>query len=311
MLFTKATCKSSSPDKVTMLDVMYILLVSLLCVTAEPQLELILKSKNRFIGKFTENGEGIIFHTQSDGKMTISSTQGSNIISVGEVFYTGYNQMEASSLVEINGWSFLRQKGSYDSINDYYLYPHEAKIIKNALLNNIPGNIQMVMQSMYDNDPALHRDAIENSIYSLIESQYFPLISKAVHYMGEHMKLTGKEYPSLLPLYLMTMKLEEIDEDKTSSYMYALFERRRRRFSLRCLKTCPPCRRNNCLGMCGRRCKCWRWVCGNCCYHYGCFIHDLDCKHCGYVSFKCIFGVRKAFRYCNSKKRPRYRRKRC
>ena len=35
---------------------------------------------------------------------------------------------------------------------------------------------------------------------------------------------------------------------------------------------------NNCYGMCGPGCSCWSWVCGNCCYHYGCAVHDSWCR---------------------------------
>ena len=33
-----------------------------------------------------------------------------------------------------------------------------------------------------------------------------------------------------------------------------------------------------CLGMCGQSCKsCWKWVCGDCCTHRGCWRHDRFC----------------------------------
>lgn len=38
-------------------------------------------------------------------------------------------------------------------------------------------------------------------------------------------------------------------------------------------------RGNDCRGMCGRKCSCWSWVCGNCCFHQGCYEHDLCCDH--------------------------------
>ena len=52
---------------------------------------------------------------------------------------------------------------------------------------------------------------------------------------------------------------------------------------------------NNCRGLCGKGCWCWRWVCGDCCHHQGCFEHNLYCKksptspHCisPYYGFKC------------------------
>ena len=35
---------------------------------------------------------------------------------------------------------------------------------------------------------------------------------------------------------------------------------------------------NECYGMCGPGCTCWSWVCGDCCYHYGCARHDSWCR---------------------------------
>ncbi len=37
---------------------------------------------------------------------------------------------------------------------------------------------------------------------------------------------------------------------------------------------------NDCFGMCGNDCNCWSWVCGDCCYHRGCFMHDTYCSRC-------------------------------
>jgi hypothetical protein len=34
-----------------------------------------------------------------------------------------------------------------------------------------------------------------------------------------------------------------------------------------------------CYGMCGSGCSCWSWVCGDCCYHYGCAVHDSWCRN--------------------------------
>jgi len=31
----------------------------------------------------------------------------------------------------------------------------------------------------------------------------------------------------------------------------------------------------NCRGMCGKMCSCWSWFCGDCCWHQGCYEHDL------------------------------------
>lgn len=39
-----------------------------------------------------------------------------------------------------------------------------------------------------------------------------------------------------------------------------------------------PNRDDNCYGMCGSGCTCWPAVCGDCCWHHGCAIHDDWCR---------------------------------
>ena len=47
----------------------------------------------------------------------------------------------------------------------------------------------------------------------------------------------------------------------------------------------------NCLGMCGPGCWwCWRYVCGDCCYHLGCYEHDVCCQD--YFSSACLCRLR-------------------
>lgn len=46
---------------------------------------------------------------------------------------------------------------------------------------------------------------------------------------------------------------------------------------------CPG--QDQCLGMCGRGCSCWRFLCGDCCTHLGCLQHDHCCRTRGFRSF--------------------------
>ena len=60
---------------------------------------------------------------------------------------------------------------------------------------------------------------------------------------------------------------------------------------------CPSYRRQpegeNCLGMCGPGCRCcWRYICGDCCYHQGCYDHDMCCRRNGMLSLGCWSPVR-------------------
>ena len=46
----------------------------------------------------------------------------------------------------------------------------------------------------------------------------------------------------------------------------------------------------DCLGMCGRGCSCWRFVCGDCCVWPGCMKHDLICRE-SFISFGCLLPL--------------------
>lgn len=45
-----------------------------------------------------------------------------------------------------------------------------------------------------------------------------------------------------------------------------------------------------CFGMCGTKCWCWDWVCGDCCLHKGCLQHDACCRCASphYLSTYCL-----------------------
>ncbi|XP_078349539.1 uncharacterized protein LOC144634461 [Oculina patagonica] len=45
---------------------------------------------------------------------------------------------------------------------------------------------------------------------------------------------------------------------------------------------------NDCYGMCGKGCSCWKFVCGDCCWHQGCYEHDRCCDEKGYFHEYCL-----------------------
>lgn len=50
---------------------------------------------------------------------------------------------------------------------------------------------------------------------------------------------------------------------------------------------------DECIGLCGIKCRCAKWVCGDCCFHGGCAAQDYCCKRIGY--FRCMFGYHTNF----------------
>ena len=55
-------------------------------------------------------------------------------------------------------------------------------------------------------------------------------------------------------------------------------------------KRCLRPRESECLGLCGKGCSCWRWVCGDCCFNQGCYEHDLCCAH-KFFSTYCLLPI--------------------
>ena len=55
---------------------------------------------------------------------------------------------------------------------------------------------------------------------------------------------------------------------------------------------CSQPTEHDCRGMCGAGCNCWKWVCGDCCFHQSCYEHDLCCKHAPWSSYCLLpFGI--------------------
>ena len=92
--------------------------------------------------------------------------------------------------------------------------------------------------------------------------------------------VTGLEYPSVLPFYMTTFKLNQFlgNLSEVASGFDSGAPLRLRRDELQCLSECPPCQDQECLGMCGYGCQCWECVCGDCCFHSGCYKHDILCR---------------------------------
>lgn len=99
----------------------------------------------------------------------------------------------------------------------------------------------------------------------LPEVAQFPVLSRALGARG----ITGNDYPASLALHkvaqqsaqALSVNVPKLETPASEGYCQAY-----------------PNESNDCYGMCGPGCSCWSWVCGDCCYHYGCAVHDSWCR---------------------------------
>lgn len=270
--------------------------------------------------------QGLKFSTRNNEELSVTTATGQALIRVSPTFKVprieddGTKGFSEIGLAQIAGHYFIREKDK-EKEGDYYITSSNALLLSNSILSQVTmetldvKTLDSLLKGVDKTDQSHHSKGASHAISSLLSDPSYPLLVDMVHYIGERMGLTGNKYPSLLRLYLVAMNLERAAaggskplEPKTSLPRY--YESYILRgitipSNLECLRTCPrPCTSNSCLGMCGPGCTCWEFACGDCCYHYGCFKHDLACRNCGIRHVKCILGALKVYASCRSKTVP-------
>jgi hypothetical protein len=105
---------------------------------------------------------------------------------------------------------------------------------------------------------------------------------------------TGNDYPSVLALHMFNRAVADrlqIAIPAVELEAPTTFPREE--------GYCTAPTSNNCYGKCGPGCTCWGFVCGDCCYHYGCAKHDGYCRGSGFWdTAKCVTTWGAAFFGC-------------
>lgn len=133
--------------------------------------------------------------------------------------------------------------------------------------------------------PALYQGAMKK-LRSKQEMKLLSHVALALHNQA-------KQYPITKAFQVMSLTLladhrpshtpaRDIETANYDNHRYLkLFGKKRG--SCVDLRTDPN--RNNCLGMCGPKCWCWKVVCDDCCFHQGCFEHDKCCRKSKFSSY--------------------------
>jgi hypothetical protein len=114
----------------------------------------------------------------------------------------------------------------------------------------------------------------------------------------------GHRSPCVLPLYAMALSISHYSQQggyKVSSSSDCAHDEtsakrvRRSWWFFKKEDTCTSLKNDpnndDCLGMCGKKCDCWKFVCGDCCKHKGCLEHDKCCASKGTSSMDCLLVI--------------------
>ena len=254
----------------------------------------VLVQAEQVAAKFVDSKAGLgITVSSSNENLLIVSQGGKVLVNLMEPLYQDGKDRE--QLVVIHGRPFLdcRRRNKATS---YSITVEEAEELMAAAQQYKSENEKEIREKVTKviykiikdttRSRQFHQQALHDAITDLQVNPHTPLIIDAAIAMGRKKGIIGRDYPPVLPFYAFARVLNNINDNVESNGNY--IEKPFCDRDLPCFKECPPCKKENCLGMCGRKCSCWEFVCDTCCWEKGCCIHDMCCKEHGYLSLACL-----------------------
>ncbi len=215
-----------------------------------------------FAVKDGEYNVGIYIHATRQGYQ-VSSAEGECLVSM-KILQDG-----SSQLMSILDECFLQFQG-----RDYVI--HKRFATKNEL-NNTTDYIRTLLEASSSTEFAELNFKI--ALQSLHERPESDLILQASVELGGK-GITASNHPQLLPLYMFATHLSQLARFQPQNDT---------RHNKDIIEECgEPYKDDECIGMCGNKCHCWKFICGDCCRHNGCLEHDLCCLQDFYSSY-CLF----------------------
>ena len=77
------------------------------------------------------------------------------------------------------------------------------------------GSLEPILQTAATKGTEVHKAKIHKVIADLIRDPHIQLVVSAAQAMGENEGITGKEYPPVMPFYLLAMRLSHLVETET------------------------------------------------------------------------------------------------
>jgi len=109
-----------------------------------------------------------------------------------------------------------------------------------------------------------------SALFAAPDAAALPWLSRELGKRG----ITGRAYPVSFELHSLALVVGKAHETTLPPLVEGTPKTLRS-------ETCENAPGNDaCFGMCGGGCSCWEWVCGDCCWHAGCAVHDQDCRSC-------------------------------
>ena len=262
--------------------------------TTEQKLQLISSTPDRLEFNFFSAAAGIHILSQlhSNGQVVQVSVSTMN----GETLFAVDRPIDNSeSLLTIDGSEFLminntQLDGGSPKLTEYAVPEAYSLSVKNALKRH------MLTKSLLRH---LDRENVNSSGRSAIDKLLMrpevELIATAASALGNS-GIHGYENPAAMVFYTTALRFSsaiaehELNEGgglarSKRGWVDWLFGSYCSNSDSYCYSRCPE--GPSCSGMCGPGCTCWWWVCADCCWNVGCYIHDVHSCSGGRDSLLC------------------------
>ena len=241
---------------------------------------------------------------RDDGRvLTVTTTEGEPIVVVRKPERASMMTVKMGQtkfLVQMNKPGSGRQR--YSGSN--YVVPQDLYNLVDSVLSQDFVLHALIQQLDSQNANKTRRRAIEE----LAMRPEANSIIEAATALGSAAGVMGADSPAAQQFYVLALRLAKIKGmmergDVATGDGTASTRRSFQRMPMYAYEqeTCPECttgscpymgdHSNDCHGMCGRKCSCWPWVCGDCCVQQGCLDHDNCCEEFGFWSFACLTPV--------------------
>ena len=231
--------------------------------------------------------------TSSTGNLTVSSLNGEILVTA----HTSHNGGYRYEIVSLLGKYFMRD----ESLGDVPVTRRFAEYVQST------GNAErtFIQRQLLLSFSRNSDEKISDAVNRILQRPECQLLQQAAQQLSQQNSghVNGKDYPGTLPFFMFASRVIEAKQRVMSPLLEQskLLRKRRNNVNVKdddddddydddCLDDCPPCEEEGCLGMCGVRCMCWDFVCGDCCYHVGCYDHTVCCRM-NYFSIACMFPI--------------------
>ena len=269
--------------------VVAIWLTAVAVAITDGSLQSLSQTDNQVDAKYMDTIVGLgITISSSEQNVLISSLNGEVLVNLKQPFYQEGDDLD--QIVVIQGKPFLDHRRE-DEASSYSITTEEAEelIVAAKMSWKFTANIIDSIIKAEEKNEKFHQEALHSAITYLVNDPHTPIIINMAITMGEEKGMTGTRYPPVLPFYSVARLLGKLlDNQKSVKNDNQINPIETCETNFPCFYSCPPCRDDNCIGLCGRRCNCWEFVCGTCCWQRGCCIHDACCRKNGLFTLACL-----------------------